>query len=90
LEPRGNFANMSIDFSKTEEETLRHWQEIDAFQTQLRLTEGGKRFTFYDGPPFGMLSLSFCFVTMEYLLTGWTHSYQYEPFPPQSLRSDHV
>ena len=51
---------MSIDFSKTEEETLRYWREIDAFQTQLRLTEGGERFTFYDGPPFGMSLLAFC------------------------------
>ncbi|KAK1766144.1 tRNA synthetases class I-domain-containing protein [Phialemonium atrogriseum] len=43
---------MSINFSKTEEETLRYWREIDAFQTQLRLTEGSENFTFYDGPPF--------------------------------------
>ena len=47
---------MSINFSKTEEDTLRLWKEIDAFQTQLRLTEGSQRFTFYDGPPFGMFS----------------------------------
>lgn len=46
---------MSISFPKTEEETIRFWREVDAFQTQLRLTEGAKRFTFYDGPPFGML-----------------------------------
>jgi isoleucyl-tRNA synthetase len=45
---------MSIDFPKTEEDTLRYWREIDAFHTQLRLTEGGEHFTFYDGPPFGM------------------------------------
>lgn len=44
---------MSINFSKTEEETLRYWREIDAFQTQLRLTEECENFTFYDGPPFG-------------------------------------
>jgi len=44
---------MSISFPKTEEEVLRYWREIDAFQTQLRLTEGCERFTFYDGPPFG-------------------------------------
>lgn len=48
---------MSIEFPKTEEETLRYWREIDAFQTQLRLTEGREHFTFYDGPPFGMLSI---------------------------------
>ncbi|KAK2740126.1 hypothetical protein FQN57_006241 [Myotisia sp. PD_48] len=43
---------MSIDFPKTEEGIVRFWREIDAFQTQLRLTEGRPRFTFYDGPPF--------------------------------------
>jgi isoleucyl-tRNA synthetase len=47
---------MNIDFPKTEEDTLKYWQEIDAFQTQLRLTEGHEHFTFYDGPPFGMSS----------------------------------
>lgn len=46
---------MSISFPKTEEEVLRQWKEVDAFQTQLRLTEDGPRFTFYDGPPFGTL-----------------------------------
>ncbi len=45
---------MSISFPATEEEILSFWREIDAFQTQLRLTEGGPRFNFYDGPPFGM------------------------------------
>lgn len=44
---------MSISFPKTEEEVIRFWREVDAFQTQLRLTEGCPRFTFYDGPPFG-------------------------------------
>lgn len=44
---------MSISFPKTEEEVLKLWREVDAFQTQLRLTEDGPRFNFYDGPPFG-------------------------------------
>lgn len=46
-------ATMSISFPKTEEEVLKLWRDVDAFQTQLRLTEDGPRFTFYDGPPFG-------------------------------------
>jgi isoleucyl-tRNA synthetase len=46
---------MSINFPQIEEATLVLWREIDAFQTQLRLTEDRPRFTFYDGPPFGML-----------------------------------
>ncbi len=44
---------MSVNLPKTEEEVLRYWREIDAFQTQLRLSQGQPRFTFYDGPPFG-------------------------------------
>jgi isoleucyl-tRNA synthetase len=46
---------MSINFPKAEEEVIRYWREIDAFQTQLRLTKDGPHFTFYDGPPFGKL-----------------------------------
>ncbi|CAK7223694.1 hypothetical protein SCUCBS95973_005266 [Sporothrix curviconia] len=45
---------MSINFPKTEEEVIRFWREIDAFQTQVKLNEGNKPFTFYDGPPFGL------------------------------------
>lgn len=44
---------MAVNFPKTEEDVLRFWKETDAFQTQVRLTENGPRFTFYDGPPFG-------------------------------------
>jgi isoleucyl-tRNA synthetase len=44
---------MSINFTQAEVEVLRHWREINAFQTQLRLTQDKPRFTFYDGPPFG-------------------------------------
>ena len=46
---------MSVNFPAAEEESLRYWREIDAFQTQIRLTQDRPRFTFYDGPPFGML-----------------------------------
>jgi hypothetical protein len=49
---------MAINFPKTEEDILKFWQEIEAFQTQLRLTEGCPHFTFYDGPPFGRLETS--------------------------------
>lgn len=49
---------MSVNFSKVEEETLRFWDKVDAFATQLRLTENGPRFSFYDGPPFGTLTCS--------------------------------
>ncbi|KAK7430947.1 hypothetical protein QQZ08_002476 [Neonectria magnoliae] len=43
---------MSINLPKAEEDVLAFWRDVDAFQTQLRLTEGGKLYNFYDGPPF--------------------------------------
>ncbi|EXJ57380.1 isoleucyl-tRNA synthetase [Cladophialophora yegresii CBS 114405] len=43
---------MAVDFSAEEARTLKRWREIDAFQTQLRLSKGNKPYTFYDGPPF--------------------------------------
>ncbi|EDN98673.1 hypothetical protein SS1G_13532 [Sclerotinia sclerotiorum 1980 UF-70] len=41
-----------MDFPKEEEEVLRKWKEIKAFERQLELSEGKPRYTFYDGPPF--------------------------------------
>ncbi|KAG9233036.1 tRNA synthetases class I-domain-containing protein [Amylocarpus encephaloides] len=43
---------MSVDFPKAEEEVLRRWKEIKAFETQVAHSEGRPRYTFYDGPPF--------------------------------------
>lgn len=40
------------NFPEMELEVLSFWQEIDALETQLKLTEGKPLFTFYDGPPF--------------------------------------
>lgn len=31
---------------------MHYWDEINAFQQQLKMTEGMKPYTFYDGPPF--------------------------------------
>ena len=39
-------------FPQEEERILAFWKEVDAFRTSLRLSEGRKRFSFYDGPPF--------------------------------------
>ena len=47
-------ATMSPNFPDAEEKVLEYWREIDAFHTQLKLTENGPHFTFYDGPPFGI------------------------------------
>ncbi|TGO11878.1 hypothetical protein BTUL_0099g00100 [Botrytis tulipae] len=41
-----------MDFPKEEEDILRKWKEINAFERQLELSEGKPRYTFYDGPPF--------------------------------------
>lgn len=43
---------MSVNLPKAEEDVLALWRDIDAFQTQLRLTEGAQHYNFYDGPPF--------------------------------------
>jgi hypothetical protein len=45
---------MSIDFPKEEEEILKRWKEINAFQRQLELSEGRKHYTFYDGCAFSL------------------------------------
>jgi hypothetical protein len=45
---------MSISFPQVEGEILRARKEINAFETQVKLSEGKRRFNFYDGPPFGM------------------------------------
>ncbi|ODV86549.1 hypothetical protein CANARDRAFT_7018 [[Candida] arabinofermentans NRRL YB-2248] len=41
-----------FSFPREEEKVLKYWNEIDAFQTSLKLTEGKPQFAFYDGPPF--------------------------------------
>ena len=42
----------AINFPKEEEQILKLWEELNAFQRQLELSKGKKPFTFYDGPPF--------------------------------------
>lgn len=41
-----------LDFPAMEEEMLNYWDQIQAFETQLRLTRSYPPFNFYDGPPF--------------------------------------
>ncbi|KAA6365710.1 MAG: putative Isoleucine--tRNA ligase, partial [Streblomastix strix] len=41
-----------MDFAATERDTLAFWEKIDAFQKQLKISEGRKEYLFYDGPPF--------------------------------------
>ncbi|KAH8773476.1 tRNA synthetases class I-domain-containing protein [Diaporthe sp. PMI_573] len=42
----------SINFPKEELDIIQRWREIKAFETQVKLSEGRQRYTFYDGPPF--------------------------------------
>ena len=42
----------SFSFPKEERQVLAFWEEIDAFQQQLKRTEGQPEYIFYDGPPF--------------------------------------
>lgn len=39
-------------FPEQEEKLLHLWQELNAFETQLKRTEGKPEYVFYDGPPF--------------------------------------
>ncbi|KAL8153616.1 hypothetical protein V2J09_011376 [Rumex salicifolius] len=39
-------------FPNQEEKVLQKWEEIKAFETQLKLTENLPEYIFYDGPPF--------------------------------------
>jgi len=55
----GTMANHTFDqvpdrpnFPQQEEEIIKYWGEIDAFQTALRESKDRKPYTFYDGPPF--------------------------------------
>ncbi|KAJ1567544.1 hypothetical protein HK405_005583, partial [Cladochytrium tenue] len=41
-----------VSFPAEEHKVLKFWDEIDAFQTSVKLSEGRKPFSFYDGPPF--------------------------------------
>nr|CAB3470983.1 unnamed protein product [Digitaria exilis] len=41
-----------FSFPKQEEAVLQLWNRLDAFHEQLRRTEDGEEFIFYDGPPF--------------------------------------
>jgi isoleucyl-tRNA synthetase len=64
---------MSISFPKEEEEVLKRWREINAFQRQLELTKGRKPYTFYDGPPFGKSNAMKISSMLMSLATGLPH-----------------
>ncbi|RNF08377.1 isoleucine--tRNA ligase [Trypanosoma rangeli] len=49
--PLQNFDD-ELNFPKMEEEVLELWERVDAFRESFKQSEGKKRYTFYDGPPF--------------------------------------
>ena len=52
--PENRFAAVGdkINFPSEEDNVLSYWEEIDAFEESIRLSEGRPEFSFYDGPPF--------------------------------------
>ncbi|GAU93666.1 hypothetical protein RvY_05568 [Ramazzottius varieornatus] len=42
----------NINFAKEEENILKLWKDLDAFNTSLKQSKDKPRYTFYDGPPF--------------------------------------
>ena len=59
-----------INFPNEESKTLEYWNEIDAFKTSMKLSEGKPEYTFYDGPPFatGIYSSILCIIFIIILL----------------------
>jgi isoleucyl-tRNA synthetase len=49
--PLKNYPEV-LNFSKMEEEVLAMWREKKCFETSMKLSEGRKPFSFFDGPPF--------------------------------------
>lgn len=47
-----NIKQDKPNFPQIEEEVLKYWNNIQAFEMQLKHTEKKPIYTFYDGPPF--------------------------------------
>ncbi|KAF0975329.1 hypothetical protein FDP41_005660 [Naegleria fowleri] len=45
-------VDANISFPQEEEKVLAFWKDIDAFKTSVKMSEGKKPYSFYDGPPF--------------------------------------
>ena len=44
-------VDSSLDFVTRENEVTEFWKENDIFHKSISSREGGKEFSFYDGPP---------------------------------------
>ena len=58
-----------ISFPTEEEQTLKYWEQIDAFHTSLKLSEGRPEYTFYDGPPFATGMPHYGYTTSVFIIT---------------------
>lgn len=51
-ESNNNIPQGAFSFPKEEEAVIKHWDDVNAFQRTLELTEDLPPFAFFDGPPF--------------------------------------
>lgn len=66
----------TIDFSKEEENTLKLWKELNAFETSLQQSKNRPRYRFYDGPPFATGLPHYGHIlagTVKDIVTRWAH-----------------
>jgi isoleucyl-tRNA synthetase len=47
-------VSSKVNLPEEEKKILKYWNDIKAFETSLKKSEGKKPFIFYDGPPFGI------------------------------------
>ncbi|KAH9507476.1 hypothetical protein Btru_058192 [Bulinus truncatus] len=76
MSQQGQGATDAINFVHEEEKVLKFWQEIDAFQTSLKLSKARPRYAFYDGPPFATGLPHYGHIlagTIKDVVTRWAH-----------------
>eukprot|EP00058_Branchiostoma_floridae_P006024 XP_002591512.1 hypothetical protein BRAFLDRAFT_287206 [Branchiostoma floridae] len=65
-----------LDFPLAEEEVLKLWKQLNAFQTSLKQSKGKTRYSFYDGPPFATGLPHYGHIlagTIKDIVTRWAH-----------------
>eukprot|EP00753_Platysulcus_tardus_P021997 PLAT9190.2.p1 GENE.PLAT9190.2~~PLAT9190.2.p1 ORF type:complete len:1240 (-),score=809.65 PLAT9190.2:93-3773(-) len=65
-----------LSFPEMEERVMELWEQLNAFETSLRLSEGRPAFSFYDGPPFATGLPHYGHVlagTMKDIVTRYAH-----------------
>ena len=88
--PKTDFP-MRAGLPKREPDMLRHWEEMDLYNEQLKKNEGKPLFSLHDGPPFsnGAIHMGHAlnkalkdFINRSYMMRG-----RYVPYSPPSSRS---